>query len=573
MQKLVRTGFGTNNIDHCTRLCHASSVSALLEGIGSGAVSNPFTDVTDAEVILLIGANPTGNHPVAATFMKNAVKAGKKLILMDPRNTDLSRHATYNLQFRPDTDVAMLNSLMYVIIEENLCNEKYIAEHTTDFEKLKENVINYSPESIAPICGIQAETLREVARVFATAKASIILWGMGISQHIHGTDNARCLISLTLMTGQIGRPGTGLHPLRGQNNVQGTSDMGLIPMFFPDYKSVTDPDSKQWFENFWGTSLNPKTGLTVVEIVDAVHSGEIKGMYIQGENPAMSDPNLNHAREALVSLDHLVVQDIFPTETAGFADVILPASAFPEKSGTFTNSNRQVQLGRQAIDPPGEARQDWWIIQEIALRLGLNWSYKSPEDIFAEVRAATPSMAGITWERLKSEHSVTYPCITEEDPGEPIVFQNGFPTKNKKGRFVPAKFTHADELPDEKFPFVFITARQLEHWHTGSMTRRAVVLDKIEPNPVISIHPDDLQKLGVADGESVTVESRRGKISAFARQDFGVQQGNIFMAFAYNEAAANLITTAALDPSGKIPEVKFCAVRMSAGGNPEMRIG
>ena len=573
MQKLVRTGFGTNNVDHCTRLCHASSVSALLEGIGSGAVSNPFTDVTDAEVILLIGANPTGNHPVAATFMKNAVKAGKKLILMDPRNTDLSRHATYNLQFRPDTDVAMLNSLMYVIIEEDLCNEKYIAEHTTDFEKLKENVINYSPESIAPICGIQAETLREVARVFATAKASIILWGMGISQHIHGTDNARCLISLTLMTGQIGRPGTGLHPLRGQNNVQGTSDMGLIPMFFPDYKSVTDPDSKQWFENFWGTSLNPKTGLTVVEIVDAVHSGEIKGMYIQGENPAMSDPNLNHAREALASLDHLVVQDIFPTETAGFADVILPASAFPEKSGTFTNSNRQVQLGRQAIDPPGEARQDWWIIQEIALRLGLNWSYKSPEDIFAEVRAATPSMAGITWERLKSEHSVTYPCITEGDPGEPIVFQNGFPTKNKKGRFVPAKFTHADELPDEKFPFVFITARQLEHWHTGSMTRRAVVLDKIEPNPVISIHPDDLQKLGVADGESVTVESRRGKISAFARQDFGVQQGNIFMAFAYNEAAANLITTAALDPSGKIPEVKFCAVRMSAGGNPEMRIG
>ena len=573
MQKLVRTGFGTNNVDHCTRLCHASSVSALLEGIGSGAVSNPFTDVTDAEVILLIGANPTGNHPVAATFMKNAVKAGKKLILMDPRNSDLSRHATYNLQLRPDTDVAMLNSLMYVIIEENLCNEKYIAEHTTDFEKLKENVINYSPESIGPICGIQAETLREVARVFATAKASIILWGMGISQHIHGPDNARCLISLTLMTGQIGRPGTGLHPLRGQNNVQGTSDMGLIPMFFPDYKSVTDPDSKQWFENFWGTSLNPKTGLTVVEIVDAVHTGEIKGMYIQGENPAMSDPNLNHAREALVSLDHLVVQDIFPTETAGFADVILPASAFPEKSGTFTNSNRQVQLGRQAIDPPGEARQDWWIIQEIALRLGLNWSYKSPEDIFAEVRVATPSMAGITWERLNNEHSVTYPCITEGDPGEPIVFQNGFPTKNKKGRFVPAKFTHADELPDEKFPFVFITARQLEHWHTGSMTRRAVVLDKIEPNPVISIHPDDMQKLGVADGESVTVESRRGKISAFARQDFGVQQGNVFMAFAYNEAAANLITTAALDPSGKIPEVKFCAVRMSAGGNPEMRNG
>ncbi|HIN47581.1 MAG TPA: formate dehydrogenase subunit alpha [Deltaproteobacteria bacterium] len=573
LQKLVRTGFGTNNIDHCTRLCHASSVNALLEGIGSGAVSNPFTDVTDADVIFLIGANPIGNHPVAATFMKNAVKAGKKLILLDPRRTELSRHATYNLQFRPDTDVALLNSLMHVIIEEGLCNEKYIAKHTTDFEKLKANVADYSPEKVAPICGIPAETLREVARTFATAEASIILWGMGISQHIHGTDNSRCLIALSLMTGQIGRPGTGLHPLRGQNNVQGTSDMGLIPMFFPDYKSVVNPEIKKWFEEFWGTSLNPKTGLTVVEIVDAVHSGEVHGMYVQGENPAMSDPNLNHARGALAMLDHLVVQDIFLTETAGFADVILPASAFPEKTGTFTNSNRQVQLGRQAINPPGDSRQDWWIIQEIGRRLGLDWNYESPQEIFTEVRKATPSMAGITWERLQKEHTVTYPCTKEGDPGDPIIFQNGFPTENKKARFVPAKYTHADEMPDEDFPFVFITSRQLEHWHTGSMTRRATVLNAIERFPVVQVHPDDLKKLGVEAGDAVTIESRRGKISTYARKDPGVQQGNLFMAFGYNESAANLITTSALDPFGKIPEVKFCAVRISAGGTPEIRIG
>tara|TARA_B100000700_G_scaffold287981_1_gene344086 strand:+ start:42 stop:2810 length:2769 start_codon:yes stop_codon:yes gene_type:complete len=573
MQKLVRTGFGSNNIDHCTRLCHASSVSALLEGIGSGAVSNPFTDVADAEVILLIGANPVSNHPVAATFMKNAVKSGKKLILLDPYRTELSRHATYSLQFRADTDVLLLNSLIYTIIDEDLCDTKYVSEHTTDFEELKLNVVEYSPELVAPICGIPSETLREVARVYAKSKSSMILWGMGISQHIHGTDNSRCLIALSLMTGQIGRPGTGLHPLRGQNNVQGTSDMGLIPMFFPDYRSVVETESKKWFEDFWETKLNPKTGLTVVEIMNAVHAGEIKGLYVQGENPAMSDPNLNHAREALISLDHLIVQDIFLTETAGFADVILPASAFPEKTGTFTNTNRQVQLGRKAIDPPGNARQDWWIIQEIAKRIGLNWNYKSTKEIFSEVRKVTHSMSGITWERLENEHSVTYPCTKENDPGESIVFKDGFPTKNKKGRFVPAKFTHADEMPDKEYPFVFVTARQLEHWHTGSMTRRTKVLDAIEPFPTINMNPKDMHNLGVSEGETMTIESRRGRISAFARKDQGVQQGNIFMAFAFNEAAANLITNSALDPFGKIPEVKFCAVKLYPGGLPEKRIG
>ena len=562
-QKLVRTGFHTNNVDHCTRLCHASSVAALLETIGSGAVSNPVEDVAEAEVIMIIGARPTVNHPVAATFIKNAVKAGKTLILMDPYRSDLARHATHFLQFRPDTDVPLLNSLMHVIIAEGLQNSDYIARYTEGFEELQRGVADYSPETVAPICGIDADVLREVARKYATSKGSMIFWGMGISQHVHGTDNARCLISLALLTGQIGRPGTGLHPLRGQNNVQGASDVGLIPMVFPDYQRVDDPHARARFEALWGTSLDAKPGLTVVEIMHAIHAGQIKGMYIMGENPAMSDPNLNHARHALAELEHLVVQDIFFTETAGFADVILPASAFPEKTGTFTNTDRRVQLGRQAIQPPGDARQDLWIIQEIARRLGLDWHYANPSAVFAELRTAAPSIAGITWERLETTHSVTYPCEQEGDPGEPILFKTGFPTANGRGKFVPAAYTHAAELPDATYPFVLITGRQLEHWHTGSMTRHATVLDALEPEPVMSIHPLDIRAAGLRAEDYVRAESRRGVLVAKVRADAGVQRGTVFIAFCYAEAAANLLTNEALDPFGKIPEFKFCAVRIS----------
>src|SRR5215831_18947697 len=355
-QKLVRTGFRSNNVDHCTRLCHASSVAALLEGIGSGAVSNPVMDVARAEVVILIGANPTVNHPVAATWMKNAVASGTKLIVCDPRRSDLARHAHRFLQFKPDTDVALLNAMMHVIVEDDLVDESFIASRTIGYDELRANVAGYSPEAMAPICGIEAETIRYVARLYAKSRASMVLWGMGISQHVHGTDNARCLIALALMTGQIGRPGTGLHPLRGQNNVQGASDVGLIPMFYPDYADVKcDPVHKK-FEDLWKTELSTKPGLTVVEIINAANKGEIRGMYIQGENPAMSDPDLDHARAGIAKLEHLVVQDIFLTETAMMADVILPASAWPEKSGTVTNTNRQVQMGRKALDLPGETR-------------------------------------------------------------------------------------------------------------------------------------------------------------------------------------------------------------------------
>jgi formate dehydrogenase major subunit len=571
-QKLVRTGFGSNNVDHCTRLCHASSVVALLECIGSGAVSNPVEDVAKAEVIIVIGSNPTVNHPVAATWMKNAVEKGAKLIVMDPIRTEICRFAEYSLQFRPDTDVALLNAIMHVIVTEKLYNSEYIRKHTEGFDQLRLHLDDYSPEVMARICGIPAQTIKEVARLYATSKSAMILWGMGVSQHVHGTDNARCLISLALMTGQIGRPGTGLHPLRGQNNVQGASDVGLIPMVYPDYQPVSDAEVRAKFETLWNTPLDPQPGLTVVEIIHAIHHGDITGLYVQGENPAMSDPNQNHARDALAMLDHLVVQDIFLTETAGFADVILPASAFPEKTGTFTNTDRRVQLGRQAIDPPGDARQDLWTIQEVAHRMGLSWNYSGPKDVFNEMRQAMTSIAGITWERLEQQDSVVYPCEKEGDPGEPVIFTESFPRKGGKGLFVPAAFTEAAELPDEEYPLIFITGRQLEHWHTGSMTRHASILDAIEPDPVVTIHPLDLQNLGVEPGELVTIESRRGKITAYARADVGLQRGSLFMAFCYNEASANLITNEALDPFGKIPEFKFCAVKASAGGKLARRL-
>ncbi|HET7633682.1 MAG TPA: molybdopterin-dependent oxidoreductase, partial [Burkholderiales bacterium] len=382
-QKLVRTGFGGNNVDHCTRFCHASSVAALLEGIGSGAVSNQVSDVLKAEVIFLIGSNPTVNHPVAASWIKNAARNGATLIIADPRRSpDLSRFAKYFLQFNASTDVALLNAMLHTIITEGLTDKQFIEDRTSGFDALKQNIKDYSPEKMAPICGIPAETIKEVARLYAKSKASMILWGMGVSQHVHGTDNARCLIALALSTGQIGRPGTGLHPLRGQNNVQGASDVGLIPMVYPDYQAVTDKGVQAQFEELWGTELNPKTGLTATEIMDAAHAGQIRGMYLMGENPAMSDPNVQHVREALAKLDWFVVQEIFLTETAYFADVILPATAWPEKDGTATNTDRMVQLGRKAIEPPGDAKPDLWIIQQLAQRLGLDWNYDGARDVF-----------------------------------------------------------------------------------------------------------------------------------------------------------------------------------------------
>jgi len=582
-QKLVRTGFGSNNVDHCTRLCHASSVAALLEGVGSGAVSNQVNDVEHSGLIFIIGSNPTDNHPVAATFMKNAAKLGTKIVVADPRGTGIGKHAWRTLQFKADTDVAMLNALIHVVIEEGLADLDFIAKRASNFEALRENVKGYSPEAMAPICGIPAETLREVARAFATSKASMILWGMGVSQHIHGTDNARCLIALCTVTGQIGKPGSGLHPLRGQNNVQGASDAGLIPMMYPNYQRVTDTAAHAWFENFWGMKLDDQPGYTVVEIMHKALAPDtdphkVRGMYIMGENPAMSDPDLNHARHALASLEHLVVQDIFMTETAWLADVVLPATAWPEKTGTVSNTDRMVQLGKQAIDAPGQAKPDLWIIQQIARRMGLHWNYEGEHSgvaaVFEEMRQAMhTAISGITWERLQRESSVTYPCLSADDPGQPIVFHDRFDTDDGRVHLVPADIIPANERPDADYPFVLITGRQLEHWHTGSMTRRATVLNALEPMATASLCGADMQALGLQPGDAITVQSRRGQVVIRVRRDDGTPTGAVFMPFAYYEAAANLMTNAALDPFAKIPEFKYCAVSVRRGGEPATREG
>ena len=563
-QKFIRQGFGTNNVDHCTRLCHASSVAALMEGINSGAVTAPFTAAKDSDCIVVIGARPAENHPVAATFLKNAARRGAKLIVMDPRgqNQGIARYASHVLQFKPGRDVALLNAMLHTIIEEGLVDQQYVQAMTEGFDELKASIKSFAPEAMAEICGIPAATIREVARLYARSERSIIFWGMGISQHTHGTDNARCLIALALTTGQTGRPGTGLHPLRGQNNVQGASDAGLIPMVFPDYRSVENPQIRSEYEAFWGASLDPKRGLTVVEIMHAIHDGEIRAMYILGENPAMSDPDVQHAREAIAHLEHLVVQDIFLTETAWHADVVLPASAHAEKWGTFTNTNRQVQIARPVVPAPGEARQDWQLIQDLAQRVGLPWSYAHVSEVFAEMGKVMPSLANITWDRLLEEEAVTYPCDAPDKPGNEIIFAQSFPTASGRARIVPTELRAPDEMPDAEYPMVLTTGRMLEHWHTGSMTRRASMLDLLEPEAICGLNPREMERMGLSPGDRVTVSTRRGAITLKARADRDIAEGMVFIPFAFAEAPANMLTNPQLDPFGKIPEFKFSAARV-----------
>ncbi|RZU00530.1 molybdopterin-dependent oxidoreductase [Rivibacter subsaxonicus] len=585
-QKLVRQGLLTNNVDHCTRLCHASSVAALLEGLGSGAVSNPVADVAQAGFVLLIGANPVVNHPVAATWLKNAVDRGATLCIADPRGNALSRRAKWHLRFRPDTDVALLNALLHVIIEEGLVDEGFVAARVNGYEALKASVAEATPERMSEICGIEPETLREVARAYATSSGSMILWGMGISQHVHGTDNARGLIALAMVTGQIGRPGTGLHPLRGQNNVQGASDAGLIPMMLPNYQRVANDAARAAFEALWGRNpladhLDPTPGLTVVEIMHAAAEGRIRGLFVEGENPAMSDPDLNHARAALAGLEHLVVQDIFATETAILADVILPASAHAEKWGSYTNTDRLVQIGRPALAPPGDARQDLWAIEQVARRLGLPWTYwhDGPEGedgdgqlaaeapvarVFEEMRAGMSPLAGVPWSRLIREGAVVTPAAREDEPGEAVVFTDHFHTPDGRALLVPTTFAAGPETRDADFPFVLTTGRVLEHWHTGAMTRHASMLEALSPLPLVTLHPLDAQALGIAHEAAVELATRHGSVRAVAHLSTEVRRGQVFMAFAYWEAAANRLTGDAIDPVGKIPGFKVTAVSVRA---------
>jgi formate dehydrogenase major subunit len=564
-QKLIRAVFGTNNVDHCTRLCHASSVAALIEGLGSGSVSNPVADVALSEVCLIVGSNTTDNHPVAATFIKQAARRGTTLIVMDPRRPEIARNAHHYVRFKPGTDVALLNGIMHVILRDGLQDDAFIASRTEGFEAVREVVRHYPPEVAEKISGVPAAKIEEIARLYGRSRRAIIFWGMGISQHTTGTDNARCLIALALITGNIGRPGTGLHPLRGQNNVQGASDAGLIPMVYTDYQSVEDPAIRAKFEQAWGVPLDPRRGLTVVEIMKGALEGSIRGMLMMGENPFLSDPNVNKVRRCLASLEFLAVQDIFLTETAEFADVILPASTHAEKTGTYTNTDRWVQLSSKATDPPAAAREDWQVLIDLANRMGYPMRYDSPDEIFAEFAALSPSYSGISHSRLRRE-PVVWPCHTKEDPGSAVIFTEDFP--RGRGLFVAAEFAPAQELPDAEYPYVLNTGRVLQHWHTGTMTRRSKALDEIAPEPFAEIHPEDAATLGISDGDSVRVASRRGSVIVPARVTSRVGRGSVFIPFHFREAAANLLTNDALDPTAKIPEYKYCAVLLERVGTP-----
>jgi len=567
-QKLIRAGFGSNNIDHCTRLCHASSVAALFEGVGSGAVSTTYGDVVNSDVVIITGSNPTSNHPVASSFFKQARRRGTKIIYVDPRANAVAEHADYYCQVKPGTDVAFYNAIMHELIRLGLIDLEFIAARVSNYEELAHTVADYSPERAAQICGVSAEDIREVAKVFGEADAAIVYWGMGISQHTTGTDNARCLIALCSITGNVGRPGTGLHPLRGQNNVQGASDAGLIPMFYPDYQRVAAEATRLRFEQSWGTTLNPDVGLTVTEIIhSALEPGGVRGMYMLGENPFLSDPNINKIRKALSALDFLVVQDIFLTETAEFADVILPASSYLEKDGTYTNTDRRVQLGRTVMDPPGQARVDWEIVQDIAQRIGLDWSYTRPSEIFDEMVALMPSYENLNYENLGLSGKL-YP---NEDPansdGTVVMFNEQFNTDDGLAHLVPAQWLPPRELPDAEYPMVLNTGRLLEHWHTGSMTRRSFALDAISPVAEVYMNPKDAAERGLAHGEFARVRSRRGTIELLVRVSHREQLGNCFIPFHFREAAANLLTIDAIDPVGKIPEFKFCAVEIEPVGD------
>jgi formate dehydrogenase major subunit len=565
-QKLIRAVFRTNNVDHCTRLCHASSVAALLETIGSGAVTNTFAGIEEADFALFAGTNTTHNHPVAATFFKAASKRGAKLVVVDPRRPDLAMHSWRYARIKPGSDVAFYNAMMHVIIRDDLIDRDYVRDYTSGFEALAAHVERFTPKMAAKLCGVDASLIEEIAIAYGKAEAALTFWGMGISQHTHGTDNARCLISLCLLTGNCGRPGTGLHPLRGQNNVQGASDAGLIPMVFPDYQPVTSAPIREKFERAWGVKLDPEPGLTVTEITSGALAGTIKGLFCMGENPFLSDPNVNKVRKALSNLDFLVVQDIFLTETAEFADVILPASSYMEKLGTYTNTDRRVQIGRPALSLPGEARLDWEIVCDLAGRMGYPMDYDGVEAIFDEFAALTDSYRDLDYENI-GDTGRLWPAPDRSAPdGIQVLFGEGFPTVDGRGKLVPCEVQAAYELPDEAYPMVLNTGRMLEHWHTGTMTRRTKALDAIAPEAIVEVHPDDLAALGIADGERVAVASRRGRIELVARAHRRVAPGNVFIAFHFREAAANLLTVDAIDPDGKIPEFKFCAVRVERLG-------
>ncbi len=563
LQKFTRAVLQTNNIDNCTRLCHASSVAALDISLGTGAFTNSLDEIAENDVIFVTGSNTTETHPITALKMKAAVRDGARLIVADPRAIELTRWADVHLQFRTGTDVPMYNALLHVVIRDGLVDEDFVAARVHDFEAVAESVRAWTPERQEALTGIPAADIERAARIIGEAGKTAFYWGVGISEQTHGTDACLTLINLCLATGNVGRRGTGLNPLRGQNNVQGTSDVGAIPMYFTDYRSVESPEVRGVFEEAWGLALPPVEGLTTIEIADAVGRGDLRAMFIMGENPLMSDPDLNAAREHFNHIDFLAVQDIFMTETAEIADVVLPAASWAEKDGTFTNTDRRVQRVRPILDPPGEARQDWAIVADLSRRMGYDLELTTPAEIFDEIARLTPSHAGMSHARLDREGGIRWPCLDADDPGALWLFGDRFPTSDGKATMTPVDWTENVEIPDAEYPFIFNTGRVLYHWHTGSVSRRSR-LDDAYPEPLVEVSPEDADRLGIPKSGLVRVSSRRGSLEARAWITRRVPPGTVYMSWHFVEAAANLLTINALDPISKIPEYKICACKVEA---------
>jgi formate dehydrogenase alpha subunit len=555
-QKLARL-MGTNNVDHCARLCHAPTVTGLMQAFGSGAATNPMDDIAHAEVILVTGSNTTETHPVFAARVKRAVRAGAKLVVADPRAVGLTRHAHVWLRQAPGTDIAWINGLMHVILREGLENREFIAARTEGFEALRDSLDEYTPERVQALTGIPAADLEEAARLYARAGAATILYCMGITQHACGTDTVQALASLAMLCGHVGRPGAGVNPLRGQNNVQGACDMGALPNVLPGYRRVDDDAARRHAEVLWGSELSGKPGLTATEMMA---TDRVRAMFVMGENPMVSDADVGHVGGKLESLEFLVVQDIFLTETARLADVVLPAASAAEKDGTFTNTDRRVQRVRAAVPCPGQALPDWRILNMLSERLGFGPGPESPEAVMAEIALAAPIYGGVDYRRIESE-GLVWPCPDKGHPGTPILHRESFP--RGKGRFVPVNAQPPAETPDADYPLTLGTGRVLEHYHTGTMTRRSEGLNRIVPECFVEMNPADAARLGVVQGQRVRVASRRGAIAVRAEVTGRVAEGHVFIPFHFAEAAANVLTNPALDPLARIPEFKACAVRVT----------
>lgn len=523
-------------------------------------MTNSISDLGESDCYLITGTNTTENHPVISTFIKRAVtQRGAKLILADPRNIELSKFATIWLRQKPGSDVAWINGMMNVIISEGLLNEKFVAERTENFEALKATVSKYTPEYVQKISGIPAEDLKKAARLYAKSGASAIVYAMGITQHINGTDNVKSLANLSMLAGQIGRPGTGVNPLRGQNNVQGACDMACLPGNLPAYKKVTEAADRKPFEDAWGVALPSKPGLTIPKIIDAAGDGTVKALYVMGENPMMSDPDVKHVEKALKNLELLVVQDIFLTETGNLAHVVLPTAGWSEKEGTYTNTERRVQLIRKGVNAPGESKPDWEIIALLARKLGADWQYGSAQEVFEEVRKVTVSYAGITYDRIENV-GIQWPCPNTEHPGTPILHSAAF--TRGKGMFSVCEHIDPAELPDSDYPLLLSTGRILYQYHTATMSRRSKGLVSRTPQAFVEIHPEDAAKLGIANGDKIEVSSRRGSIEVYADVNGRCDKGVVFIPFHYSEAAVNRLTNTAIDPVANIPEYKVSAVRI-----------